>query len=93
VGQLLSEDGPWPNDTVSYSYANRLRTSLSVQAPNATAWAQNANYTYDNAGEVASVMALSANGVTNRAQEMANYTYDVKGSVNEIVIYFTFTLP
>ena len=51
------------------------------------------DYTYDNAGEVASVMALSANGVTNRAQEMANYTYDVKGSVNEIVIYFTFTLP
>jgi RHS repeat-associated protein len=82
VGQVLSEDGPWPNDTVSYSYANRLRTSLSVQAPNATAWSQNANYTYDNAGEVASVMALSANGVTNRAQEMANYTYDGAGNMS-----------
>jgi len=45
VGQLLSEDGPWPNDTVSYTYANQLRTSLSVQAPNATAWSQ--SYGYD----------------------------------------------
>lgn len=26
VGQLLSEDGPWSNDTVSYTYANRLRS-------------------------------------------------------------------
>jgi hypothetical protein len=24
-GQLLTEDGPFPSDTVTYSYANRLR--------------------------------------------------------------------
>jgi len=45
VGQVLSEDGPWDNDTVSYTYANRLRTSLSVMAPNASAWTQ--SYGYD----------------------------------------------
>jgi RHS repeat-associated protein len=45
VGQLLSEDGPWSSDTVSYTYANRLRTGLSVAAPNASAWTQ--SYIYD----------------------------------------------
>ena len=45
VGQILSEDGPWDNDTVSYTYANRLRTGLSVAAPNASPWTQ--TYAYD----------------------------------------------
>lgn len=45
VGQILSEDGPWANDTVSYTYQNRLRMGLSVQAPNASAWME--GYTYD----------------------------------------------
>lgn len=44
VGQLLSEGGLWPNDTVSYTYANRLRNSLSVQAPNSSTW--NQGYAY-----------------------------------------------
>lgn len=30
VGQLLSEGGLWANDTVSYTYANRLQTGLSL---------------------------------------------------------------
>ena len=47
VGQLLSEDGPWNDDTVSYIYANRLRTSLSLQAPNADSWAE--SYGFDTA--------------------------------------------
>ena len=45
VGQLLSEDGPWSDDAVSYSYANRLRQSASVVTPNAAAWT--VNYAYD----------------------------------------------
>jgi RHS repeat-associated protein len=45
VGQLLSEDGPWDNDTVSYTYTNRLRTSLSLAQPNAGPWVQ--GYGYD----------------------------------------------
>jgi RHS repeat-associated protein len=47
VGQLLSEGGLWPNDTVSCNYANRLRTGMSIQAPNASPWSQ--VYGYDNA--------------------------------------------
>ena len=43
--QLALEDGPWADDAVSFQYQNRLRSSISVQAPNATAW--NARYTYD----------------------------------------------
>jgi hypothetical protein len=34
-GQLLSEGGLWADDTVSFSYNHRLRTSLSLLAPNA----------------------------------------------------------
>ncbi|PWU15252.1 MAG: hypothetical protein C5B50_15740 [Verrucomicrobia bacterium] len=47
VGQLLAENGPWPDDTVNYTYANRLRTGLAVQAPNSSPWTQ--SYTYDSA--------------------------------------------
>jgi hypothetical protein len=53
VGQVLSEDGPWANDTVSYSYANRLRMGLSVQAPNGAIWTQ--GYGYDMARRLTSV--------------------------------------
>ena len=53
VGQLLSEDGPWNSDTVSYSYANRLRTGLSLQAPSASSWVQ--SYGYDAAKRLTSV--------------------------------------
>jgi RHS repeat-associated protein len=45
AGQLLSEDGPWANDTVSYTYQNRLRTALNLQQPNASDWVQ--TYGYD----------------------------------------------
>jgi RHS repeat-associated protein len=53
AGQLLSENGPWANDTVSYTYANRLRMGLSLQAPNASAWSQ--GYGYDNARRLKNV--------------------------------------
>ena len=53
AGQLLSEDGPWSSDTVSYTYANRLRMGLSLQAPNSSAW--NQGYSYDSARRLTSV--------------------------------------
>jgi RHS repeat-associated protein len=53
AGQLLSEDGPYASDTVSYTYVNRLRSSLSVLAPNASPWEQ--TYTYDSAKRLATV--------------------------------------
>jgi len=46
VGEMLSEGGLWPNDTVTYTYADRLRNGLSLQAPNAAPWVQ--VYSYDN---------------------------------------------
>src|ERR1051326_7995528 len=54
VGQLLSEDGPWNDDTVSYSYANRRRTGLSVLAPNSSPWAQ--SYAYDAANRLTNIV-------------------------------------
>jgi len=43
--QPASEDGPWESDSVSFGYSSRLRSSPSVQQPNASAWAQ--SYGYD----------------------------------------------
>jgi RHS repeat-associated protein len=48
--QLASEDGPWANDTVSYTYSGRQRVSMSLQQPNANAWVQ--SYTYDDFGRL-----------------------------------------
>ena len=33
VGQLLTEDSPFASDTVTNTYANRLRNALSLQQP------------------------------------------------------------
>jgi RHS repeat-associated protein len=66
AGQLLSEDGPWAYDTVNYTYANRLRTGLSLQAPNASAWSQ--GYGYDNARRLTGV---------NSPAGAFNYIYNV----------------
>ena len=65
VGQLLSEDGPWANDTVSYTYNNRLRSGLSVLAPNASAWTE--SYGYDGAERLTTVASAAGS---------FGYTYD-----------------
>ncbi len=57
AGQLLSEDGPWANDTVSYTYNNRLRSNLSLSVPNASAW--NQTYAYDAAGRLTNVTSMA----------------------------------
>jgi RHS repeat-associated protein len=53
AGQVLSEDGPWADDTVSYTYDHRLRKTLSLLAPNASPWSQ--TYGYDAAERLSSV--------------------------------------
>ena len=59
---MLNEGGLWPNDTVSYTYANRLRMSLSLaSAP----WIQ--RYGYDAARRLTSI--------TSPAGEF-DYAYD-----------------
>jgi RHS repeat-associated protein len=47
AGQPLSEGGLWQDDTVSYTYKNRLIASVTVLAPNAASWAQ--TFAYDTA--------------------------------------------
>ncbi len=53
AGELLSEGGLWNDDAVSYSYKNRLRTSLNIRQPDADAWAQ--TYAYDGAGRLTNI--------------------------------------
>jgi YD repeat-containing protein len=79
AGQILSEDGRWADDTVSYTYNNRMRARVSVAAPNASAWTQN----YDNAGQL-----LTAIGKESNKQEQVSLitqgraqTFRANGSV------------
>jgi len=53
ASQLLSEGGLWADDTVSYTHQNRLRTGLSLLAPNASAWIE--SYSYDSARRLTSL--------------------------------------
>jgi RHS repeat-associated protein len=55
AGQLLSEDGPWASDTVSYTYSARRRASLSVLQPNASPWTQ--TYGYDDYNRLSTVIS------------------------------------
>jgi RHS repeat-associated protein len=68
---LATEDGPWANDTVTYTYHSsvpRLRTSLSLQQPSG-AWTSGLSY-----------------DATKRLQTltgpMGNFTYTYKGAGN-----------
>jgi RHS repeat-associated protein len=52
VSQVLSEVGPWSNDTVTYGYTDQLRTSLSLQQPTGS-WTN--GFAYDGAKRLSSV--------------------------------------
>ncbi|MBL9168586.1 MAG: RHS repeat-associated core domain-containing protein [Verrucomicrobiales bacterium] len=55
-GALLSEDGPWANDTVTYSYTtNRLRSKASLLQPSASPWEE--TYGYDLANRLTSAIS------------------------------------
>jgi len=55
-GALLSEDGPWSDDTVSYAYdAGRRRQRLTLAQPGGTVWSQ--SYAYDTAGRLDGITA------------------------------------
>jgi YD repeat-containing protein len=55
AGQLLSEGGLWTDDTVSFTYNNRLRTGVSLRAPNSDPWVE--TYGYDGARRLRSLTA------------------------------------
>src|SRR5438093_5291302 len=61
--QLLSEDGPYANDTVTSTYSNRLRIALSLQQPTG-AWTN--GFGYDAAKRLANVISPAGT---------FNYTY------------------
>jgi len=52
-GAVLSEDGPWEKDTVSFTYTNRLRAGLSLAQFSGPAWTQ--GYGYDASHRVKSI--------------------------------------
>ncbi len=55
-GALLSEDGPWSDDTVSYGYDNGLRRQgVSMGRPGGVAWSQ--TYAYDSSGRLDGITA------------------------------------
>jgi RHS repeat-associated protein len=64
-GQLLGEDGPWTNDTVSYTYTNRLRSALSLLQPDSSPWTE--SYGYDSARRLNSLVSPAG---------LFNYSYD-----------------
>jgi RHS repeat-associated protein len=55
AGQLASENGPWADDLIGYTYANRQRTGLSLQQANAPSLAE--TYAYDGANRLTSITA------------------------------------
>jgi RHS repeat-associated protein len=57
VGQVLSENGPWTDDAVSYTYTNRLRTRTSVMAPDGAPWTQ--SYAYDAARRLTNTTSVA----------------------------------
>jgi len=67
--RFLSEDGPWSDDSVNYTYNNRLRSGLSLLAPNGSPWTQ--SYSYDPAKRLTSI--------TSPAGTFA-YAYDAQRS-------------
>jgi RHS repeat-associated protein len=67
AGLLASEDSPWSNDTLSYTYQNRLRSSLSLLQPNASTWSQ--TYGYD-----------AAKRLTNITSQAGSFGYEYAGT-------------
>jgi RHS repeat-associated protein len=72
--QLASEQGPWADDTASYSYANRLRSTMSIAAPNADPWLQ--SYFWDASSRLTNL--TSAAGTFN-------YTYNPAASSDQVI--------
>lgn len=68
---LATEEGPWDNDTFSYTYNKRLRSGLTLLQPNASSWAQ--SYGYD-----------SANRLQTLSSPAGAFTYSFKGPGNLI---------
>ena len=80
-GLLASEDGPWSSDTVSLTYANRLRTGLTLLQPTST-WTN--RFTWDAAVRLASVVSPAGT---------FTYNYNVGQSVSPASLVQSLSLP
>ena len=74
VGQLLSEDGPWASDTVTYTYANRQRATLTLSQLTGS-WTN--GYTYDSANRLT--------GVTSPAGSFG-YSYQLPTRISQLTL-------
>ena len=82
AGQPLTENGPWADDTVSYTYNNRLRASVSVLGPNASAWTE--AYGYDAAKRLTSLTSPAGT---------FSYDYSTEQGVSPASLVRAITLP
>ena len=89
---------PPRRDYLSYTYANRLRTGLSVQAPSASAW--QLTYTYDGANRLSTITSADGtltyhypSGIQNLAVATNRTVALVPGMVNLLVDGTTLLLP
>ena len=90
VGAISSEDGPWDSDTVSYSYANGLRSGITLAQPASASWAQ--TYAYDLMKRMTNVTS----GAGTFGYAYLNTIYDgneIEGSVIEGSLPSPFSLP
>jgi RHS repeat-associated protein len=72
--QLASENGPWADDAVSYSYSDRLRISASLLQPTASPWTQ--GYGYDSVMRLSAVTSPAGGGI---ASPSGTFTYTYSG--------------
>ena len=56
AGRMLTEDGPWSSDTVTYTYTNGLRWTLALQQPSGS---YTQAYWYDSAKRLTNTTATS----------------------------------
>ena len=54
AGLLASENGPWTNDTVTYTYSQQFQTALNLSQPSGT-WSQ--SYGYDSMWRMTNVVS------------------------------------
>jgi len=79
--QLASENGPWANDTVSYSYnGGRERTSMTLLQPDAAPWTQ--SYGYDSMMRLTSVVSPAGGGYGSPVGEF-DYDYTSVGGMDQ----------
>ena len=106
AGQLLSEDGPWNDDTVSYSYTHRRRTLLSLLQPSASPWTQ--SYGFDGIARLTNVTSAAGSfgyaylsGISDQVQTLSlpgsskyiSHDYDALARLTQTRLYTPLASP